>query len=278
MPEFADEAVNEVLAEVLAEAPDVAPGVMPDAVTPAAVDEYTWRAWRYMRRACDSPTHGAYPGVGAKGIRVCERWHSFANFQADMGVRPRPGKGAATTLLRLDESADFAPENCRWATRAERMRHRLALPKLVGADGVGRCLAEWAALAGLSYECLKTRLARGMPLEEALARPAGIRRRRRVSVNGATVDLSALAAEAGLTTATLAGRLRMGWTVEDAVGRKTRAYRKRISHQGETLTLKQWSALTGFSTCTLRYRLRCGWPLERVFGQPVRGKLKGGQS
>lgn len=48
----------------------------------------TYRTWASMLTRCRNPHAKAYARYGAKGIRVCERWQSFTNFLADMGVRP----------------------------------------------------------------------------------------------------------------------------------------------------------------------------------------------
>lgn len=67
-----------------------------------------------MLERCRNPRHIRYRYYGGRGIKVCKRWHSFANFLKDMGERP-PGK----TLDRRDVDGHYCKRNCRWATRGE---------------------------------------------------------------------------------------------------------------------------------------------------------------
>lgn len=75
----------------------------------------TYRTWHSMKERCSkADPHIRYKYYGVKGIAVCERWRTFANFLADMGARPE-GK----TLDRIDSAKGYEPDNCRWATPVE---------------------------------------------------------------------------------------------------------------------------------------------------------------
>ena len=83
------------------------------------VDVSLYHIWCEMRARCRNPTHWAYKWYGGRGIRVCERWHSFLNFILDMG--PRPGK--EWSIDRIDNDKDYGPTNCRWATMKTQIRN-----------------------------------------------------------------------------------------------------------------------------------------------------------
>ncbi len=73
-----------------------------------------------MRDRCSNSDRDDWPRYGGRGIRVCDRWESFENFLADMGMRP----SARHSLDRIKVNGDYEPSNCRWATPAEQQQNR----------------------------------------------------------------------------------------------------------------------------------------------------------
>ncbi len=80
----------------------------------------TYKSWAGMLGRCYESGNASYPTYGARGITVCERWHDFENFLADMGERP----SREYQIDRRDPDGNYCPENCRWITRAENNARR----------------------------------------------------------------------------------------------------------------------------------------------------------
>lgn len=137
------------------------------------------RAWCSMMGRCYSTKPGDrnYALYQGAGVRVCERWHDFENFLADMGKKP----SAKHSLDRFPDAAgDYRPGNCRWATAKEQARNWKDRNVLFEHDGERLTLSEWAERIGITRESLRDRIDRGWPIEKAVTTPP-IRQRERAA-------------------------------------------------------------------------------------------------
>jgi len=112
----------------------------------------TYATWYTMHRRCSEAKFKDFPFYGGRGIKVCERWNSFENFLADMGMRP-PGQ----TLDRKNNDGNYEPGNCQWATHRIQMNNTRRNRYLTYA-GKTMSLSEWAREVGISPQCLGARL------------------------------------------------------------------------------------------------------------------------
>ncbi len=123
-----------------------------------------YNVWASMHDRCRNPNFRHWDRYGGRGIKVCERWKSYAAFAADMGERPD-----GYTLDRIDNDGDYSPENCRWADRRTQQMNR-AIAVYVVVDGVKHRAIELAEGAGHKTETIVSRAARGLPLDAVLAK------------------------------------------------------------------------------------------------------------
>lgn len=182
-----------------------------------------FRTWKNMVLRCTSPKTQAYPWYGGRGIKVCERWLTFENFIADMGLKPDP----KLTLEREDVNGHYEPDNCRWATRKEQganMRNN----RLLAAFGETLHMQEWCRRYSIRQQLLWDRLDQGWSVEDALTVEKGSRKRQRfVAAFGETLGLRAWAARTGIAAPTIAARLDRGEPPESAVARPVKAHHVR---------------------------------------------------
>lgn len=121
-----------------------------------------YQVWGGMIQRCTNPKRENYPRYGGAGITVSERWLKFANFIADMGERPK-----GTQLDRINNSGNYEPGNCRWATLVEQRLNSRQVNNYTH-DGRTQCLAHWCIEFGIKYETAIGRLKRGASFIEAM--------------------------------------------------------------------------------------------------------------
>ena len=122
-----------------------------------------YSVWMSMRRRCMDRNFKQWFDYGGRGIKVCERWSSYANFESDMGTRP-PGY----SLDRIDNNGDYEPSNCRWATRTEQSRNQRRAV-YVTIEGQRHRAIELAEMTGMKADTIVARAARGMSYAEVVA-------------------------------------------------------------------------------------------------------------
>lgn len=120
-----------------------------------------YRTFIDMHRRCYNPNRIAYKNYGAKGVIVCESWHSFENFIKDLGPKPTPKH----TLDRIDPKGNYEPSNCRWITKSENSKNKNN-HVWVTFNGETKYAADWGRELGINLNTLFSWHRRGQSLEE----------------------------------------------------------------------------------------------------------------
>lgn len=174
-----------------------------------------YRIWKQMRSRCERATSPDYANWGGRGIKVCDRWQSFANFLDDMGECP---DGASIDRFP-DNNGNYEPGNCRWATYTEQARNKTN-NHLLTFNGETACIAEWSERTGISQKLIRVRILGGWSVEDALSLPVtGSHADKLIEFNGRRMGLAAWAKELGISKTGLHSRFSRGWSIERALSK-----------------------------------------------------------
>lgn len=124
----------------------------------------TYRCWVNMKTRCYNEKSDRYSVYGGRGIKVCEKWHSFSGFFEDMGVCPE-GK----QLDRKDVNGDYTKKNCHWVTPLENAANK---QKSILCDGKPMSRRQFVMQKlGLTEKAVYTRIRRGWDHDKAWSTP-----------------------------------------------------------------------------------------------------------
>jgi len=122
----------------------------------------TYRIWQAMLTRCRNPNVSCAKDYSGRGISVCERWHEFENFLADMGEAPKKH-----SIDRINNDGNYEPGNCRWATRHQQASNTRA-NIFIEFQGLRLTRSEWERRLGLGRTTIRSRLRNGLTIAEAL--------------------------------------------------------------------------------------------------------------
>jgi hypothetical protein len=78
-----------------------------------------YHVWNTMKQRCYNPNATNYKNYGGRGIVVCDEWHDFQTFLADM----EPSYlGIGYHIDRINDNGNYCKENCRWLKASENIR------------------------------------------------------------------------------------------------------------------------------------------------------------
>lgn len=131
-------------------------------------------AWQRMKQRCCNPRDPRFASYGGRGITVCTRWaNSFELFLLDMGNQPGPGY----SIDRIDNSGNYEPSNCRWATNREQCRNQRR-NRMLTDGGRTQTVADWSDEIGIPSCVIRTRIDKlGWSVHDALTVPVDVTKR-----------------------------------------------------------------------------------------------------
>lgn len=113
-----------------------------------------YKTWASMMARCEWSKSSSFDRYGARGIRVCDRWHNFTNFLEDMGKRPK-----GFSIERIDNEKGYEPGNCKWASRIEQSLNTSRTIKVLH-NGIAIPVYLLCERLGLSRHAVRSRAAR----------------------------------------------------------------------------------------------------------------------
>ena len=133
-----------------------------------------YRVWSQVKQRCYNQQHAAYPNYGGRGIKMFGAWRrSYLEFERYIIETIGERAGRQYSIDRIDNARGYVPGNLRWATGAQQARNKRTA-QYYELNGERHTLAEWAELAGLTYDRVRQRVnTYSWSLDEALGTPPG---------------------------------------------------------------------------------------------------------
>jgi len=132
-----------------------------------------YKTWCAVLHRCENETDKRYYDYGGRGIDVCNDWHDFNIFFADMGKKPFKD----AQIDRIDNNLGYYKLNCRWVSRTQNQRN-MRSNRIITYKGVSKTLVEFAEQFCINKSTLSKRICRsGWSIERAIETPVQKKRK-----------------------------------------------------------------------------------------------------
>lgn len=125
---------------------------------PSCLTEAGWTklkvAYKNMIARCTS-NHPSYAKWRVKGITVCKEWSESRDSFVAWSLAN--GHEMHLSLDRIDNSGNYEPSNCRWATIKQQLTNQDRC-RVIEFNGKRQTLSQWAAEYGIGQSTLWRRL------------------------------------------------------------------------------------------------------------------------
>lgn len=128
------------------------------------VRDRTYQTWCRMISRCYNKKLPKYVDYGGRGIIVCEEWKKFESFLEDMGEVSQ-----GQSLERIDVNGNYEPSNCKWIPRGEQANNTRRT-HWIEHQGQRLNISQWSKALGIKERTLRSRIARGFPLNSVFSR------------------------------------------------------------------------------------------------------------
>lgn len=170
--------------------------------------------WHNMMDRCYNPKCKEYKWYGERGIKVCERWHDYFNFEDDLYdsyIKHVEEFGQLdTTLERNDYNKDYELVNVTWKTRKEQQNNKSS--NVWVTDNT--TMAEECERLNLPYNTIRARVQiYGWSWEKAINTP--VKKRPPITILSTGETIPQFCKRTGMAETTVRRNLAKGKSIEE---------------------------------------------------------------
>lgn len=137
-------------------------------------ETHLYYIWCGIKARCQNPNNKSYHNYGGRGIKVCEEWDDYLNFEK---WALSHGYKDGLSIERINVNGDYSPDNCEWITMKDQQYNKQDT-MYVDYNGEHIKLYDLCKKLDLRYGLIRNRITKyGFTIEEAINLPLNQKRK-----------------------------------------------------------------------------------------------------